>query len=601
MVREKEESRQPRAGSLRPSVCQVFSGIAASPGVGIGPVVVLESGELPIAERTVAKTAVEGEVERFRRAVRHVRDHLIRLKENLEQEIGEEHSKIFDAHLLILKDDDTITATIEGIRRERKNAEYIYANVVSAVVDRLDLAEFEHLRERAADIRDVRSRVIRQLTDRHESLVSSLKKPCILVCRSLAPSDAAQMSTDTVLGIATDLGSRTSHVAIMARSRGIPAVAGLQNISETARPGETGVVDGNKGIVALCPDKKSLRQFRGRQRKLVEFEKQLDTLKDLSAVTLDGRAIELAANIEFPDEIDQAIRRGARGIGLYRTEFFYLSAPHLPNEEEQLSAYKTVAEKMAPDPVIIRTVDLGGDKFASYLGTPRERNPFFGWRGIRFSLDRREVFRAQLRAIYRASDQKNVKIMFPMVSSIEELREAKGLCEEVRQELQSEGRAFDPDAEIGIMVETPAAVLIADTLARESDFFSIGTNDLIQYTLAVDRGNAKIAHLYEPLHPAVLRAIDLIVKAGHGQNIWVGICGEMAADPISAAILVGLGLDELSTSPYLLPEIKTLVRSITFSEAKEIASMCLTLSTAGEISRLVASKLEGRIPDILLP
>jgi phosphotransferase system enzyme I (PtsI) len=597
----KDSIRDSERGTRHTKACRLYSGVPASPGVGIGSIVVVESGDMAITERPIPKSKTESEVERFLTAIGQVRKNLTELRENLKRELGEDHSKIFDAHLMILKDEDAIEATLDGIRTQRRNAEFVYSKVVSSFIDRMELAEFEHLRERSVDLRDVRGRVIRRLLNRDRPFVASLKKPCILICQSLVPSDVAQMTSDTVLGIATDLGSRTSHVTIMARSRGIPAVVGLQEISREAHAGETGVVDGNKGVVVLCPDRKSLREFRGRQRKFVQFEKELDNLKDLTAVTLDGRKIDLAANIEFPDEIEQAIRRGARGIGLYRTEFFYLSSSHLPNEEEQLSAYKTVAERMAPDPVIIRTVDLGGDKFASYLGTPRERNPFFGWRGIRFSLDRQEVFKTQLRAIYRASVRGNVKIMFPMISSTDELRDAKALCEAVRDELSAEGKPFDAEAEIGIMVETPAAVMIADTLARESDFFSIGTNDLIQYTLAVDRGNARIAHLYEPLHPAVLRAIHRVVRAGHSQNIPVGICGEMAADPISAAILIGLGLDELSTSPYLLPEIKTLTRSITFSEAKEIAAMCLTLSTAAEISRFVASKLEGKIPEILLP
>jgi len=582
--------------------CRVFSGVAASPGLAIGPVVVLESGDLPVAERSIARRYVATEVDRFLKAIQEVKDHLLELRDNLRKELGEEQSKIFDAHIMILDDEDTVKATLDGIRRQMKNAEFVYSKVVTAFAERLELAELEHLRERAMDIRDVKGRVIRQLTSASDqSFVSSLEKPCILVCRSLVPSDAAQMRSDVVLGIATDLGSRTSHVAIMARSRGIPAVVGIQDISKTARAGETAVVDGNRGVVALCPDKKSLRQFRTRQRKLAEFGRELDTLRDLAAVTRDGRAIELVANIEFPDEVDQALSRGAKGIGLYRTEFFYLSSAHLPNEDEQLEAYRTVAEKMAPYPVTIRTIDLGGDKFASYLGTPREKNPFFGWRGIRFSLDRQEVFRTQIRAIYRASRKKNVKIMFPMVSRVEELREAKAVCSKVCEELRRDGEEFDAGAEIGVMIETPAAVLIADALARECDFFSIGTNDLIQYTLAVDRGNARIAHLYEPLHPAVLRSVQRVVEAAHEQNIFVSTCGEMAADPISAAVLIGLGVDGLSTSPYVLPEIKTLVRSITFAEAKEIASVCLTLATGNEIDRLVSNKLAGKIPETLLP
>jgi phosphotransferase system enzyme I (PtsI) len=387
----------------------------------------------------------------------------------------------------------------------------------------------------------------------------------------------------------------------MARARGIPAVVGLKYVTLHVKHGDTVAVDGNRGLVEVGPDDQALKDYAKRRSQFLELEGALLNIRDLPAVTPDGRQIELSANIEMPEEAQLALDRGARGVGLFRTEFFYMKSARLPSEDEQYQAYRKVAELLHPHPVIIRTVDVGGDKFASYLGTEKENNPFLGWRGIRFSLERTEIFKIQLRAIFRAAVVGNVKVMFPMISSLDELRQANAICKEVKDELREKRVPYGENCEVGIMAETPAAVFIADSLAREADFFSIGTNDLIQYTLAVDRGNEKIAHLYEPLHPAILRSIKTLVETGHKHDIWVGVCGEMCGDPAGAVILLGLGLDEFSTSPFLLPEIKTIVRSVTYAEAKELAERALCLSTAADVRRFVEDRIASKFPQIALP
>jgi phosphotransferase system enzyme I (PtsI) len=408
------------------------------------------------------------------------------------------------------------------------------------------------------------------------------------------------MDKNIVLGFATDLGGGTSHSAVMARSRGIPAVVGLQGITQSARTGDQAVIDGNEGIVEINPDEKKLRYYEKRKSQFEDFERSLDQLRDLPAETLDGRSIDLSANIEMPGEEEQAKDRGASGIGLFRTEFFYMRRGRLPSEEEQFEAYRQVAEAMAPDAVIIRTLDVGGDKFAAYLGTSKETNPFLGRRGIRFSLEKQDIFKCQIRAIFRASAFGNVKMMFPMVSSLDELRAANVVCDEVQTELRKEGIAYDDRLEVGVMVETPSAVLISDVLAKEADFFSVGSNDLIQYTLAVDRGNVRLAHLYEPFHPGVLRLIKRSVDVAHDNRIWIGLCGEMAGDPLAAVLLVGLGLDELSTSIYRVPEIKTVIRSVTYSDARDIVDECLRLPTASEVKSLLMRRLKRKLPKPML-
>ena len=403
-----------------------------------------------------------------------------------------------------------------------------------------------------------------------------------------------------MLGIATDIGGRTSHAAILARSYGIAAVVGMDGLSTQARHGDRLIIDGNHGVVVLRPAPETVLEYEQARGVFVEMERQLLTLKEFPAITLDGRTIELSANIKSPDDTALAIAKGARGVGLYRTEYLFLARSELPTEEEQVAAYSRVLRDTAPDPVIFRTLDIGGDKFASYLGSgTSELNPFLGWRGIRFLLTRHDIFRTQLRAFFRASPSGKLKIMFPMITGLEEVRAARSLVEQVKKELDEEGYTFDHDVDVGVMIETPAAVAIADLLAREADFFSIGSNDLIQYTLAVDRGNARINYLYEPMHPSILRLIRNTVEAGHAHDIWVGMCGEVAGDPLYSVLLVGLGLDELSISAYMIPEVKRIIRSITYDEAKTLVKRAMGLSTGGEIRHLVYSVMHERFPDLV--
>ncbi|MFH0777076.1 MAG: phosphoenolpyruvate--protein phosphotransferase [Candidatus Eisenbacteria bacterium] len=580
---------------------RIIKGIGASPGIAIGAAHVFEPEELHVGERRLAEHDVENEVVRFHSALAGTRREIEEIRETIRAELGDEQASIFDAHLMILDDVVAVEATVKAIRDERINAEFAYRRTLSKIAEEFDVAEEEHFRNTASDVRDVKRRVIRHLISKPRKSLGDLRGQVVLVAKDLTPSEAALLEKDRILGIATDAGGRTSHVAIMARSRGIPAVVGLKSATLHVKEGSVVAVDGNRGQLEVEPSETSLSEYERRHRQLAELEGSLVSQRELPAVTTDGHQIELSANIEMPEEAQMARERGARGVGLFRTEFFYMRSARLPGEDEQHEAYKKVAELMYPYPVIIRTMDVGGDKFASYLGTQRENNPFLGWRGIRFSLEREEIFKIQLRAIFRASVSGNVKLMFPMVSSLEELRQANVLCDRVKDELREKGVPFDEHCEIGIMAETPAAVMLAESLAREADFFSIGTNDLIQYTLAVDRGNEKTAHLYEPLHPAVLRSVKTLVDAGHRNGIWVGVCGEMCGDPAGAAVLLGLGLDEFSVSPYLLPEIKAVVRSVSFAEAKDLADKALCLSTTAEIRSFVEKTILSRFPQILFP
>ena len=451
-------------------------------------------------------------------------------------------------------------------------------------------------RARSVDVRDVRRRVLERLGGVRSRSLGDLSVPSLIVATDLPPSEMALAPRDKILGFATDLGGRTSHTAIMARARGIPAVVGLKGAMDAAREGVTALVDGNRGIAVFEPDPETLEEHRRKKRRYEELNANLAELRDARCVTQDGRSIVLGANLEVPEELPGIQENGADGIGLYRTEFFYLSRRSLPTEEVQFETYRSIVEAMAPRPVTIRTLDVGGDKFASYLGAPVERNPFLGMRGLRFSLRHEEIFRTQVRAILRATAFGNVRIMFPMVVGLEDFRKARAIVDRARRQLTHEGIAMAEKVPLGVMVETPASVFAIDLLARESDFVSIGTNDLIQYTLAVDRGNETMAEVYEPLHPAVLRAIRTVVEAGRRFGIRVGICGEMAGEPLYALLLVGLGVADLSVSPYLLPEIKTIVRASTYEEAVDLAQRCLSLSTPSEARTVVTDYMSRRFP-----
>jgi phosphotransferase system enzyme I (PtsI) len=571
-----------------------ITGIPASPGIAVGPIVRVEREDLAVRETAVPGDAVDGEIAHFHAALDASRRDLFRIRDSIAAELGPSEARIYDAHALILDDPELTRAVEEGIRRGR-NAAAVFRAHMSGVAAHLASVQDDYLRERRADVLDVERRVLRHLLgDGPRAL--TVERPGILVAHDIAPSDVALLDRQRVLGFVTEVGSRSSHCAIVARGRGIPAVVSAHDVLRHVQSGEIGAVDGYTGEFLVNPDVATVAGIQGRRARIEQEDRELDRLFAEPAVTRDGHRVELGANIELPVEAETAVRAGADGIGLFRTEFFYLNRLAVPGEEEQYQAYREVAERLAPRPVIFRTMDLGGDKVASYLGATHETNPFLGWRGIRFALHHPDLFRTQLRAMYRASAHGRARIMFPMISSQDELLRANALCTEVRAELTRAGVPFDPDVEIGLMIETPSAVWMADVLARDARFLSIGSNDLTQYTLAMDRDNAKLAHLYEPLDPAVLRSIRHTVEAGHAAGRWVGICGEMAGDPLNAVLLVGMGVDELSMSSFDLPRVKAAIRGVTLAQAKAVAREALAQPGARGVKEVLHARLAALHP-----
>ncbi|MCD5390492.1 phosphoenolpyruvate--protein phosphotransferase [candidate division NPL-UPA2 bacterium] len=576
-----------------------LKGIGVSPGVISGKVFLLTGERFSIPKREISEGEVAEELARFEKALAQTTEEVVQIRKKVAKEIDEEHAHILDAHLLVLEDILLIEETMKRVEKEKLNVEYLFSRVLENLAEKFEAMDDAYLKGRAADVRDVGRRVLRNLLGREHRDLSSLEEEVIVVAYDLSPSDTAAMHREKVIAFVTDVGGKTSHTAIMARALEIPAVVALRDVTAKVKRGDRIIVDGTNGMVIINPDEETLKKYEAEEDELEVIERKLEEFKDLAGQTLDGHRLELAANLEMPEEIPSILAHGAEGIGLYRTEFFYLNRTDLPTEDEHYQAYKFVAEKMAPHSAIIRTLDLGGDKFLSQLQTPREMNPFLGWRAIRFCLERPDIFKTQLRAILRASVHGKLKIMYPLISGVEELRRANQILKEVREELRAKAVAFDENLEVGAMIETPSAAMTADILAREVDFFSIGTNDLIQYSLAIDRVNEKIGYLYEPAHPAVLRLIKSIVEAGHRQRIWVGMCGEMAAEPIFAIILLGMGLDELSMSAVAIPKIKKIIRAVTMKEARRLVKEILTLSTAREIEQRVREKLAKVAPDVL--
>jgi len=570
----------------------MIKGIAASPGIEIGKAHVIKHQQVDINTEAIIEENIDGEIKRFDEAVGLSKLQLKQIKEKAEKELGADKAEIFGAHLMILEDPVFLDEIVSKIKTESITADNATSQVVKNYVEIFNNLEDEYMKERAADIKDVGERIVKNILGvSTDSFIFSEK--VIIIAKDLTPSDTAQMDKDKVLAFATDMGGRTSHTAIMARSLEIPAVVGLVDITEKVQDGDLIVIDGNKGIVSINPDETTLKEYETLKRDYMEYRRQLKELKDLPAETGDKlRRVELSANIGTPRDVKGAIENGAEGVGLYRTEFLYMDRDALPTEEEQFEAYREVIEKMAPRPIIIRTLDIGGDKKLSYLDMPEELNPFMGWRAIRMCLDRPDILKTQLRAILRASVYGNAKIMYPMVSGSEEVCRANAILNEAKQELKAEGISFDENLEVGIMVEIPSAAVTADILAKEVDFFSIGTNDLIQYTLAVDRMNEHISHLYEPLHPAVLRLIKNVIDASHKAGKWTGMCGEMAGDTSATAILLGMGLDEFSMSAPSIPQVKKIIRSLTYEEAQHIAQKALSMDKPEDIRNMVEQEME---------
>jgi phosphotransferase system enzyme I (PtsI) len=581
-----------------PSCQKTLRGVPASPGIAVGKAFIYDKEDLGIQERIIVPEEIDAEIERFQQALAETTEELHMTKEWIERELGRETAGIFEAHLLILQDPVVIDGTISAIRDELKSAEYAYFQTLKPMKRAFFTIEDDYLRQRLGDILDIERRVLLKLYEYSHSTLENLTSEVIVVAHDLQPSDTVYMNHRYVLGFVTDAGGATSHASIIARAMGIPAVVGTEVACEEIDPGMTVIVDGNRGRVYVNPDQAQLDASFREKHRLTELQKDLSTLRTLPAITLDGVMVDLSANIERPEEVDTAITAGARGIGLYRTEFLYLGRRDLPTEDEQVRAYRHVIERMAPDHVVIRTLDLGGDKLSHLFHAWPEMNPFLGWRAIRLCLEHEGLFKTQIRAILRASHERHVRLMFPMISGIEELLRAKEIVETVKHDLRRDGLPFDEACWVGIMIETPSAALIADQVAGEVDFFSIGTNDLTQYTLAVDRTNERVAYLFDHFHPAVLRLIKQVIEVGHEKGIPVAMCGEMSGDLLAVPFLLGVGLDEFSTNPATIPEIKKIIRSIEMREAEVLAQDVLFMKIRHDIRVRLREFLSRYLTDL---
>ena len=577
-----------------------FEGIGVSPGIAFAGIYVVRDDLDEVARYHIAPSRIADEIGRFEAGLIQTRMQILEMQERIAKSIGAKDAAIFDAHLLVVEDRTLIDEVLRKLKTDLCNVEWAFQEVATRYAETLSKIDDPYLRERALDIQDVTKRVIRNLQGKAPKAFLSLSGPHILVAHNLTPSDTASMSRENVLGIATDLGSRTSHAAILARSLTIPAVLGLHDITAKVDTGQHVLLDGNDGLLIVNPAPQPLACYRELESRRAKVTAQLKELRETTSTTRDGCHIVLSANIELPEDVDAVAANGAEGIGLYRTEFLYLNRKTLPAEEEQYETYRSVAEQVRPNPLIIRTFDLGGDKLAEGVAdVTDELNPFLGWRAIRFCLENQDIFKTQLRAILRASAVGNIKVMFPMISGLDELRRAIAVLEECKQQLRNSRAEVAERVEVGAMIEIPSAAICASALAREVDFFSIGTNDLIQYALAVDRVNEKIAYLYEPTHPAILRLLKMVADAAHASRIWVGVCGEMAGDVALVPLLLGLGMDELSAAATLVPRVKRAVQSVAIPECRELVEDALKLNTASEILGRCLQLADNRYGDLL--
>ena len=568
----------------------IIDGIGASSGIAIAKAYRLTTPDLSF-EKTEASD-VQQEIARLKKALDRSKEELEKIKELTKEKLGEEHAEIFSAHLLILHDPEFIQPITDKIKTEKVLAETALEEVSTMFIDMFNHMENEYMRERAADIKDVSKRVLAHLLGVTFPNPALIDEEVIVIANDLTPSDTAQLNRQFVKGFVTDIGGRTSHSAIMARSLEIPAVVGTKNITESVSQHELVIIDGMAGKVIVSPTEEQLAAYKEKQAAYQKQKEIWAQLKDEPTYTKDGAQVELAANIGTPDDVESVLQHGGEGIGLYRTEFLYMGKSELPSEEEQFEAYKTVLEKMGDKPLVVRTLDVGGDKELDYLNLPKELNPFLGFRAIRFCLENEDVFRPQLRALLRASVYGNLKIMFPMIATLEEFRQAKAILMDEKEKLMNEGIKVSDDIEIGIMVEIPSTAVTAKQFAKEVDFFSIGTNDLIQYTMAADRMNEQVSYLYQPYHPAILNLVHLVIEAAHAEGKWVGMCGEMAGDPIAIPILLGLGLDEFSMSATSILPARTQIRQLSKAEMASYKDELLSLGTAEEVEAFVKEKLQ---------
>ena len=569
----------------------MITGIPASPGIVFGKALVLKEEKIVLDTQKISEEQVEAEVARFYAGREAAVEQLNSIHQRALKSLGEEKAAIFEGHLMILEDEELEEEIIDYLRSNKVNASVAASKIIDQQVEMLSEIDDEYLKERAGDIRDIGNRLIKNILGMHIVDLGDITEESILVAYDLTPSETAQLNLEKVLGFITDIGGRTSHTSIMARSLELPAIVGTNDVTTRVNTGDYLILDAVNNRVYVNPTQAEIDELKTLEAKLAEEKAELAKLKDLLAVTLDGHKVDVVANIGTIRDCEGAHRNGAEGVGLYRTEFLFMDRDQLPSEEEQFIAYKEVVEAMEGRLVVLRTMDIGGDKELPYLNLPKEMNPFLGWRAVRIALDRREILHAQLRAVLRASAFGKLAVMFPMIISVEEIRELKSVLETLKAELRAEGKAFDENIQVGVMVETPSAAVNAKFLAKEVDFFSIGTNDLTQYTLAVDRGNELISHLYNPMSPSVLGLIKQVIDASHAEGKWTGMCGELAGDERATLLLLGMGLDEFSMSAISVPHIKKLVRHVSYQEAKALADEALQKPTAAEIEQLIQAFL----------
>jgi len=580
---------------------RTYKGVGVSPGIAIGRAVIIEKRVASVYRVPIREDEVPAEVTRFMESLETTRDALLELKQKVSRSMGEEYASIFEAHALIVSDASFADKVIQKIENEQVNAEWALAEVQEELQARFASFDDEYLRERMADVKDVAERVLVNLTGIAHHDLSEINHDVVILADDLTPSDTVHFNRRPIVGFATEVGGRTSHTSIIAKSLFMPAVIGVPRLTKMVDNDELVIIDGYEGTVVVNPTPAMISEYESRVSRHVEAEQKLLENRELAAMTKDQHRISLQANIELTEELDDARKFGAEGIGLYRSEFLYIStSPDLPTEEEHFNIYRKLAEATAPDWCVIRTFDLGGKKLAREVMGSKEDNPVLGLRALRLCMQHRDMFKTQLRALLRASAFGKIKIMFPLVSGVQELRQVKTLVREIRLELDAEGIPYNRELQIGIMIEVPSAAVIADLLATEADFFAIGTNDLIQYSLAIDRGNENVSYLYEPLHPALLRLIKFVIDAGKRAGIPVSMCGEMAADPIYAIVLLGLGLEIYSMNPSSIPVVKNVIRSVRYKDCKRIAEMALQKKTAQEIEEFVIESVAMRFPEGLI-
>lgn len=577
---------------------KIYRGIGASPGIVIGRAYLLDRRKVVVADKRIGEVSVKDEVARFKKAVEVSKAQLEELKKRLSKDLGKSHLYILETLIMLLEDKMLIDSTVKRIKESFLNAEGALKETIIAIGQKFDAIEDEYLRGRKHDVEQIGERILRNLVGHKQESLADISDEAVIIAHDLAPTDTLVMRKDKILGFATDAGSRTSHTAILARSLGIPAAVGLNKITEVVKTGDVVIVDGIHGAVVVSPEEETFLDYLKKQRRYKYFEQELEKLRTLPAETLDGHLVYLEGNIELPEEVESVVEHGGTGIGLYRTEFLFLNRPKLPTEEEHYNAYRQVAEKAAPQEVVIRTFDVGGDKIGLMDNFEKEANPALGLRAIRFSLFKKDIFKTQLRGILRATVHGNIKVLYPMISGLPELHEAKKILDEVKQELRSEGLVFDEQVKVGIMIEIPSAAMISDLLAAEVDFFSVGTNDLIQYTLAIDRQNEHVAYLYEPLDPAVLRLLKQVSQAAQHARIPLAMCGEMAGDPLYAAILLGLGFQYLSMNVASIPWVKKVVRSVRMNDSVELAQLVMQQPTAALARKTAETFVQERFPDL---